>query len=273
MEEIIDEPIYDDRVRATIKGLEMGMDREKLAHSFGLKHFKSLDISMRRKGFRYLDGNYVPENTSIEKLEKKEEDNLPVKVQKILESFDEEDADPRSISKKFHFNTVDELGAYLEKNNVYWNPTENKYELKLSIRSEEENKDLTRQIESSNNNVTDEKVEDSSKKVNVDVSSKDKIEIGELHEYLDVLELLKGNKSKLEKLLGSVKGDGQLPTYTVPGINTTKTFSISSMLSNLIAEYSTAKGVSQKQMLEIGMVEFLINHGYEEEMKILLNRK
>ncbi len=63
--------------------------------------------------------------------------------------------------------------------------------------------------------------------------------------------------------------DGRLPNYAVPGINTTKTFSISSMLSNLIEEYSQAKGVSQKDMLQISMVEFLMNHGYKEEKKYI----
>ncbi len=277
MEEIIDEPIYDDRVRATIKALGDNIDKDELAQSFGLKHFKSLDMYMRRRFFKFQDGNYVPENTSIEKLEKKEEDNLPLKVQKILESFDEENADPRSISKKFHFNSVDELGNYLENNNIYWNPRENKYELKLSIRSDEEIKSPTSEIKSPNNdveNISGEELEVNSSHIARVRSSQTNVDTTEMAEYVDILELLKRNKNKLKRLIDNVDdNNGRLPNYAVPGINTTKTFSISSMLSNLIEEYSQAKGISQKDMLQISMVEFLMNHGYKEEMQILLNRK
>lgn len=265
MEDKENGPIYDDRVVATIEGLKLGKDRDELAKSFGLKHFKSLDIYMRRRGFRYENDNYIPETTTIEKLEEKEHDNLPVKAQKILIDF-EEGGDPRSISKKYHFNSVEELGEYLENHNLYWNSDENKYELQLNIRSSGNDKDELEGFKKSD-------ISQDSNRIAEDISSKSKIDLDEMAEYKDILELLRKNKNKLEQLLESKSGNGKLPNYAVPGINTTKTFSISSMLSSLVEEYSESKGVSQKNMLQIAMVEFLMNHGYKEEMQILLNRK
>ncbi len=153
---------------------------------------------LKGTGFRFKNGNYVPETTAIEKLEEKEHDNLPVKAQKILIDF-EEGGDPRSISKRYHFNSVEELGEYLENHNLYWNSGKNKYELQLNIRSLANDDDKLKGLE-----------------------------------MLDISE------------------DSDI-----------------TMLSSLVEEYSESKGISQKNMLQIAMVEFLMNHGYKEEIKIV----
>ena len=51
---------YNEKVNIVLEGLDNGETREFLTEEFGYSHWKSLDIYMRRRGFRYDGENYVP---------------------------------------------------------------------------------------------------------------------------------------------------------------------------------------------------------------------
>lgn len=64
-------PIYDTRVRKIIELLKF-MTRDEAAQKLGYKNYRSLDMHMRRKNFKYdsESGQYVPNENIADKLKR-----------------------------------------------------------------------------------------------------------------------------------------------------------------------------------------------------------
>ncbi|WP_198430812.1 hypothetical protein, partial [Rhodococcus rhodochrous] len=62
-------PIYDERANAILRGLVEGKTRDELAKELGYKNYKTLDIYMRRKNFKWDRDkqNYVPAYSRVDK--------------------------------------------------------------------------------------------------------------------------------------------------------------------------------------------------------------
>jgi len=77
-------PIYDTRVRKIIELLKF-MTRDEAAQKLGYKNYRSLDMYMRRKNFKYdsESGQYVPKENIADKLKKDPKSYAPTKVASI----------------------------------------------------------------------------------------------------------------------------------------------------------------------------------------------
>jgi len=91
-----------------------------------------------------------------------------------------------------------------------------------------------------------------------------------LDEYIPVLDLLMNKQQRLEVILSLKETDKPL-MYSIKGKKSTKTVFISEMLQEVIKEYSAEIQVKQGEIIEVAIVDFLVNHGYEERVKGILN--
>ncbi len=284
--EKIKEPIYDERVNATIKGLIEGKSREELAEGFGLGSWKSLDIYMRRKGFSW-DGDSNTYNPTVAKTEKILDEvasRIPVKAEQILKKFQlhGKDADPRTIARDMGFDDHRQMAEYMERKGLTWDSETGNYKekfLKTNINEEE-----THSTEKNSRKDSGEKSAigalDSSRTSASTVSS-DHIELhleecneinSKIHQYLPLLKLLSENRDRLLELL-MPEAKGYLPKYAVPGVPKTKSIYMSDLLARLVSEFSVAKNLSQREVVEASLIEYLRRYGYNLEVEKLLGKR
>lgn len=64
----------------------------------------------------------------------------------------------------------------------------------------------------------------------------------------------------------------QIPRYLIPGIIKNKNVTMSHLLDQLLADYSREKNITQREIVEVALIEFFQKYGYVHEVKALLNR-
>lgn len=262
-------PIYDERSKATIKGLSEGKTREELAKDFGLSTWKSLDISLRRKNFRWdsKQGNYIPVLNRVDKILEEIDSNIPIKAEQIIRKFDEygETADPRHIAQEFGFDDHNELADYMSEHNLdFCLETRNYVE---GYRKDKNEANPTKTEDNSKNNQSE-----FSTLADVTIDDLGDEELAELLGYLPMLRLLEENKDKLLDML-MINNTGRIPTYGVPGNPGTKSVYMSNLLSRLMADFSKTKNLSQREIVEAAIVEYLKRYGYKLEVEKLLSKR
>ena len=58
--------------------------------------------------------------------------------------------------------------------------------------------------------------------------------------------------------------------YAVPGLVRTKAIYMSDMIARLTAEFSKEKNVTQREIVEAALVEYLQKYGFKNEIETLL---
>ena len=91
-----------------------------------------------------------------------------------------------------------------------------------------------------------------------------------LEKYIPLFEILFKHKEKLLNLLLTGTSPGTIPRYTIPGVTRTKSFYMSDALSKLISEFSQKNNVSQKEIIEAAVIEFLKAHSFGREVDAML---
>jgi hypothetical protein len=89
-----------------------------------------------------------------------------------------------------------------------------------------------------------------------------------MERLIPMLEMLERNKEKLAELL-SINDGATIPRYVIGGITITKSLCMSHNLAELIKEFSKEKNISQREIFEVSIIEFLRKYGYENEVKAL----
>ena len=90
--------------------------------------------------------------------------------------------------------------------------------------------------------------------------------------YLPLLQMLSENKDRLLDLL-MPNSEGNIPKYAVPGIPKTKSIYMSDLLARLVTEFSESKNLSQREVVETALIEYLKRYGYQMEVEKLLAKK
>ncbi len=62
-----------------------------------------------------------------------------------------------------------------------------------------------------------------------------------------------------------------IPRYILTGVNIIKSIDIPNPLDRLVKEYSKDNNVSQKEVIQVALVEFLKKYGYADEVKAVLH--
>lgn len=252
------EAIYDARVNATLEGMRLGKSREDLAVEFELSSWKSVDMYMRRKGFAWDSHKqtYIPKEDKVEKLIDAEDLDTPIKVEQVIRKFDYygKDADARNIAKLLGFDDHRAMGQYMETKGYLWSSEKNNYVSTL--------------IQPSTNKLG----QNSSELPQSQTFSSVDGEIIMDAKYLPMLEFLYRNQDRLKDVL-ITNITGVVPKYAVPGKAMTKSIYMSNLLAKLVGEYCHVKNLTQRDVVEAAIVEFLKRNGFELEIEKLLAKK
>lgn len=248
-------PIYDDKVEKIIEKLKTS-DRDTVAQEMGYSTYKSLDIYMRRKNFRWDPNtkNYLPSIDKVNEIIDEEDIEMPVKVKRIIDKIDE-GIDLREIAKEEGFKNLKELAEYMKHKGYIWSEENNKYIHILKA----ENKNTTKE----------EKKDKKEKEVKVNKEEIKKLQIDE--DYLELLNFLNQHKDRLYEILNE-REKGTIPRYTIPGDKKSKSYYISTLLGKLLKEFSDEKNVSISECIEGALVEYLRKYGYSKEIDRLIRR-
>jgi hypothetical protein len=93
-----------------------------------------------------------------------------------------------------------------------------------------------------------------------------------LEDFLPLLNFLQEHQEQLEDLLGSSLFTNQIPHYKFPsGVTVTKSVSMTSSLDQLIRDFSSEMGVTQRVIVEAALIQFMEKYGYARQVRKLLD--
>jgi hypothetical protein len=121
-----EKPIYDERVKEILRGLAEGKTRDQLADEFDQKNYRSLDMYMRRRNFKWdsRDQTYDPSVV-------KDKPNFPItdssKAGQVLTLLAKEGADLKSIAQRIGFRDHLELAQYMAARGYEWDTEQGTY--------------------------------------------------------------------------------------------------------------------------------------------------
>ena len=233
----------DERVKEVLKLIKNGSSRKDISKEYGYSSYRSLDQYMRRRGFHWSSEReiYEPKDSNKKDYTKDVSDS---KILRILSKFDTKYPDPKKIAKDMNFDNYDALTQYMKDKNYRWDSQKRNY-VKCT---------------SSNQSNSDVDV-DGDEDVDIDIGKKD---INVFIKYLY------SNRSILKRVIDTNVKGGDLPNYLITGDTSTKTIYMSTVLSDLLKGYSDEKNISQKEIVEIALVEFFKDYGYENEIEYVL---
>ena len=249
-------PIYDERVNFVIAQLLKGIDREAIAKELKYTNYKSLDIYMRRKNFRWNQStkNYVPDV----KIEMKETAPTSSKAKQVISLLSKEGSDPKTIAKRLGYKDHIQMAAYMKAKGYVYDDTTSNYIKEIGIIQNEDKEDLYKE----------DLKKDSLPSENIDIDEDRSFE-----EYKQILDILLKNQDRLIDLLMPQVETGKIPRYVIGGTFVTKSVHMSSNLDNMIRDFSVQKGISQREIFEVALIEFFKRYGYEAEVQLLINHK
>lgn len=261
-------PIYDERVNVILRGLVEGKTRDELAKELGYKNYKTLDIYMRRKNFKWDRDkqNYIP---AYSRLDKQEIDLALLrssKVATVISLFQKEGADAKTIAKRLGFADHRDLANYMKAKGYRWSSELGNYQRVYGqLQEEAEGRpEATEELQDSHGGGVAVTAPMAPKMTRADAA--------QLERYLPLLEMLERNKDRLVDLIVPGAESGKVPRYAVPGIFVTKSVHMTNTLDSLVREYSKEKNISQRDIFAVALIEFFRRYGYEREIETLLGR-
>jgi hypothetical protein len=251
-----DQPIFDEKVQSILRSLAQGKTREDIALSEGNKNWKSVDMYMRRRHFQW-DSN---KQTYVPKLPKRSEWNPAdaSKAGQITSLLAKDGADLRMVAGRLGFKDHIELAAYMNTKGYAWIDGLNNYVKQTGVKPTASNESLASEDDLIVAITGDEKV----------VTAL--VPTDALQHYLPILDLLSKNKERLIDLIVPGSQVGIIPRYVVPGIATTKTIHMMNTIVQLVLDFSREKNITQREVIEVALIEFFKKYGYEQEIERLL---
>ncbi|MCM0649717.1 hypothetical protein NBE98_15225 [Clostridium swellfunianum] len=235
------------KIEKILKLCEAGNDRHEVAKMLGYKDYKGLQAYMQRHQYTWNEEmrtyqllEEYQKQMKTERVLRKFEDGVSSKPARIISMFSKK-LEARDIAKKLGYESHKTMASYMKSRGYAWNAEIRNYERDSSI-SIGENEDIDTEFEGTSD-----------------------------ARHLDILELLDSKKEKLLELLNSYSNDDMaMPRYVIGGLCVTKSVHMVTGLDLLIREYSTEKNISQKDMFQIAIIEFLKKYGYKREVETLV---
>ncbi|USG65360.1 hypothetical protein NDK47_25175 [Brevibacillus ruminantium] len=259
-------PVYDDRVKNILRGLVEGKTRDDLAKELGHKNYKTLDIYMKRKNFKWdrEKKTYIPAHSRLEKQDLEYAEMTSSKVATIISLFQKEGADARTIAKRLGFSDHRELATYMKAKGYQWSSEKGNYfRVYGQINElEEPSTDTADPVYAKDELEEAFAASTPSRMARMDAA--------QLERFLPLLEMLDRNRDKLVDLIVPGSESGKVPRYAVPGIFVTKSVHMTNTLDSLVREYSKEKNISQRDIFAVALIEFFRRYGYEREIETLL---
>lgn len=235
------------------KYLKTGTTREELGAILGYKSWRGLDIFMRRQGMKW-DSRSNSYYSSMDAAGENIDESSPSRISMIISCFREKDADPMEIAQKAGFENHRQLSSYMDARGFVWSAAINNYVRKLFLEEIPQPEAKTEILPGNED-------------------SKTSLQYPQLEKYLPFLDILSKHKERLLELLLTEPAPGIVPRYAVPGITRTKSFYMSEPLSRLLNEFSSSKNISQKEIIEAAIIEFLRKYSFKKQVDELLGRQ
>lgn len=231
-----------ERADYILQELGNGRSREDVAQDFNYSNYKSLDIFMRRKNYRYDKNlsNYVPE------VEGESLISDGTKASRIVELIAACEGDYTNVLYKVGFSSMEKLGQYMASKNYHWNSELQNYEL--------EERDLPEIKQTETNQGIDQKPI-----------------LQDLSRYAPLLEQLMMQEDRLIELLTQNSNHTNIPRYKIRGIAKTKTVQMIHTLGDLVTEYAEEHNMAQRDIFEVALVDFFRKYGYSKEVDRVLS--
>jgi len=259
---------YDDKY--ILKRLMEGMTREEIAEELNHKNYRTLDMYMRRRGYKWDSNRMTYIHKSNEKT-KYEPSPSTSKVHRVLSLF-QAGLDPMDIAKKIGMKDHRTLAAYMKSKGYVWSSEKQTYVLlkgelqpEKANHSDDNNTQINKDDFDTNQLPTQEL---SSNNNNHSNDTKGFPPISRIEKLLPMLEMIERHKDKLIQLLAINEGN-TIPRYVIGGVTITKSLCMSHTLSELIKEFSKEKNLSQREIFEVAIIEFLKKYGFENEVNSL----
>jgi len=242
----------------------------QLAEELGHSSYKTLDIYMKRKNFKWDRDkkNYVPAYSRLDRHDIGVSSVSTSKVATIISLFQKEGADAKTIAKRLGFADHRELATYMKMRGYQWSSEKGNY---FKMYGEiQEDIDASTAPAGHLGDVSDEfDISSLSAAMSTKTS---RLDPGQIERFLPLLEMLERNKDKLVDLIIPGSESGKVPRYTVPGVFVTKSVHMTNTLDTLVREYSKEKNISQRDIFAVALIEFFRRYGYEREVETLLGR-
>ncbi|NMM65106.1 hypothetical protein HBE96_21205 [Clostridium sp. P21] len=253
---------YDDEY--ILKCLMEGITREDLAVKLNHKNYRTLDMYMRRRGYfwdseRQIYAKKINSNTNINY----EPENFG-KAEKIISLFNA-GFEPLDIAKKVGMADHRAMAAYMKSKGYTWSHEKHNYIFFKGELTPREGIQFKETLEDCHSLGNSHSLENST-----EAKTSTQNELEKLETLLPMLEMISKNKEKLAELL-CTNSKSTLPRYSVGGITITKSLCMSHSLSQLVKEFSKEKNISQREIFEISIIEFLKKYGYENEINALFS--
>jgi hypothetical protein len=245
----------DNKVDEILTGLAAGKTREQIALELEYKNYKSLDIYMKRKNFDWDNkrGYYFPKRDRTPLAETlKLMDRPEGRVAAVL-SLLKSGLNLKDISAQLKFHDHRELALFMKSKGYTWSDKTFIFTGKTIIKegsvTDVSNETLTRSgINKGDNSMT------------INEST------------LEIMSFLENNKEALFELISTHSGEAKIPRYTIRGVYTTKSVSMNYGMDQLIKEYSQEKNVSQKDVVEVALIDFFKKYGFNSEVSTLIGQ-
>lgn len=257
----------DEKEQRILQQLSTGKTREELAAEEGNTHWKSIDMYMRRRDYVWCSErhNYIKtdEQSIPEVIAKASDDGLlrtHTKADRIVQALAREGADVRQVAKQYEFSDYEELAVYMAGKGYQWDVKQHNYRL---VERPPREKAESPEAQSSLTTESHDKAEEG---YSAAISIKNSEYSDELWSFLHELY---DQREVLQKLFKET--DQQLPNYLVKGTRKGKTFQMSILLANLAEDYARDYSLTQREVIEIALVEFFQRYGYDKEVATLLN--
>lgn len=230
------------KAQTILNKLAAGEDREAIARFYGNKTWKSVDIYMRRVGYRWdsqAQTYVLKQPTSSTAVQ--EALQLTTKAAQIIRMLDVKHPNPRQVAIKHGFETVDALGEYMASQGYYWcNESQNyQYEAQPSPSLS---------------------VPDTSPIMTPPPAPTPSLPTGELWDVLCT------HQDFLIQWLTQAT-QGQVPHFKVRGNASPKTLTLASTMIALLNDFSTEYNLSQRMIVEGALIEYFQKYGYGERVQ------
>jgi hypothetical protein len=245
----------DKKVDEILTGLAAGQTREQIALELGYKNYKSLDIYMKRKNFDWDNKKnyYFPKKDRTPIDEELKLMNRPEGRVAAVLSLLKSGLDIKEISVQLKFHDHRELALFMKGKGYTWGEKDQTFTFS------------GKNIISEDTSVTDNSLNESGIKKGAKTMLMNESDT-------EVMTFLENNKEALFELISTHASAARIPRYTIRGLYTTKSVSMNYRMDQLIREYSKMKNVSQKDVVEVALIEFFKKYGFRNEVSTLITQ-
>lgn len=246
------DPVFDRQANQILEMLEQGMSKSDIAKTLGYNNPLSIDNYMRRRNFSWdsRERNFVP---AAERYSAKAKNNITPfrgtsKADVIISLFDQGELNVKEIARQVGFETNKEMTKFMKNKGYLWDPIEGNYVQGLTTGVMLEPSANPTSQTSTNATITE--------------------------VLQNLIPLLQGNSSNhqvsITKEHLETDEPPRLPRYTVSGQYTTKGMRMAIALDEMTRKFSAERYLSQREILEIALIEFFKKYGYRTEVEKLI---